>query len=148
MSKYQFRLETLRRLRIIHRDQQRSALADGFRAEEILAERRAELVQEQATLRGMQLSAISSPYANVNQLVEAQRYQTILAANVQQLANQAGLLAEEVERRRLHLVEADRAVRVLDMLDERHRQQHRRQADRQETKRLDEVAMTRRPLTH
>ena len=147
MSKYQFRLETLRRLRVVHRDQQRSALADAFRAEQVLVERRAELVREQAELRGIQLAAIGSPHLNVNQLVEAQRYQTILVVQEQQLADQERRLAEEIERRRLVLVEADRAVRVLDLLDEKHRREHRRQAERQETKRLDEVAMTRRPKT-
>jgi flagellar FliJ protein len=148
MSKYQFRLETLRRLRIAHRDEQRSALADGYRAEQILADRRAELAEEQAQLRTMQREAISGRYADVNQLVEAQRYETILLADEQLLADQARRLAEEVERRRQVLVEADRAVRVLDLLDERHRQEHRRQAQRQEVKRLDEVAMTRRRPTH
>jgi flagellar protein FliJ len=147
MSKYQFRLETLRRLRIVHRDQQRSALADAFRAEQVLVERRAELALEQAELRGIQLAAIGSPNLNVNQLVEAQRYQTVLVIQEQQLADQERRLAEEIERRRLVLVEADRAVRVLDLLDEKHRREHRRQAERQETKRLDEVAMTRRPKT-
>jgi flagellar protein FliJ len=145
MSKYQFRLETLRRLRTVHRDQQRSALADAFRAEEILAERRSDLIQEHTLLRNMQRSAVASPYADVNQLVEAQRYQTILAAQEQQLVEQAKLLADEVERRRLQLVEADRAVRVLDLLDQRHRQEHRRHTERQEVKRLDEVAAIRRP---
>jgi flagellar export protein FliJ len=147
MSKYQFRLETLRRLRIVHRDQQRSALADAFRAEQVLAEHRAELDREHAELRGIQRAAIESPHLNVSQLVEAQRYQSILVARDQQLADQSRRLAEEIERRRLVLVEADRAVRVLDLLDERHQREHRRQAERQETKRLDEVAMTRRPKT-
>jgi flagellar protein FliJ len=148
MSKYQFRLETLRRLRIAHRDQQRSALADAFRAEQILADRRAELVAEQAQLRNMQRAAVSGHYADVNQLVEAKRYETILVANEHLLADQARRLAEEVERRRLVLVEADRAVRVLDLLDEKHKQEHRRQAQRQEVKRLDEVAMMRRRPNH
>jgi flagellar export protein FliJ len=148
MSKYQFRLETLRRLRIAHRDQQRSALADAFRAEQILADRRAELVAEQAQLRNMQRAAISGHYADVNQLVEAKRYETILISNEHLLADQARRLAEEVERRRLVLVEADRAVRVLDLLDEKHKQEHRRLAQRQEVKRLDEVAMMRRRPNH
>jgi flagellar protein FliJ len=148
MSKYHFRLETLRRLRIAHRDQQRSALADAFRAEQILADRQAELAAEQAHLRNMQRAAISGHYADVNQLVEAKRYETILVANEQLLADQARRLAEEIERRRMVLVEADRAVRVLDLLDEKHKQAHRRQAQRQEVKRLDEVAMMRRRPIH
>jgi flagellar export protein FliJ len=148
MRKYQFRLETLRRLRIAHRDQQRSALADAYRAEQILAGRRADLMAEQADLLAVQRAAIESRHLNVNQLVEAQRYQTVLAARDQQLTEQEGQLAEEIERRRLVLVEADRAIRVLDLLDERHRREHRRQMERLETKRLDEVALTRRPKAH
>ena len=142
MSKYQFRLETLRRLRIAHRDQQRSALADGYRAEEILAERAAELADEQASLRELQRSALGDRYLDVNQLVEVQRYETVLKTNEQQLAEQSTRLAIEVERRRQAVIEADRAVRVLDKLDEQHRDQHRRKAQRQETKQLDEVAIT------
>jgi flagellar protein FliJ len=148
MSKYRFRLETLRRLRIAHRDQQRSALADAYRAEQILADRRAELAEEQEHLRNLQRAAISGRYTDVNQLVEAQRYETILIASERQLADQARRLADEIERRRLVLVEADRAVRVLDLLDKRHQLEHRRQAQRQEVKRLDEVAMTRRRTNH
>ena len=142
MAKYQFRLETLRRLRIAHRDQQRSALADGYRAEEILAERRTTIADEQTALREMQRSALVHRDLDVNQLVEVQRYQTVLKANEQQLAEQAARLAIEVERRRQAVVEADRAVRVLDKLDEQHRENHRREAQRQETKQLDEVAIT------
>jgi flagellar export protein FliJ len=144
MSKYQFRLETLRRLRIAHRDQQRSSLADAYRAEQILVERRVELANEQSQLRDVQRAAMSGRYIDVNQLVAAQRYEAVLAANEQQLANQTQQVADEIERRRLVLVEADRAVRVLDLLDERHRQEYRRQAQRIEVKRLDEVAMTQR----
>jgi flagellar export protein FliJ len=148
MSKYQFRLQTLRRLRIAHRDQQRSALADAYRAEQILTERQEELVKEQEQLRTIQRTAISGPYADVNQLIESQRYEAILLANQQLLVDQARQLAVEVERRRLVLVEADRAVRVLDLLDEKHKHEHRRQAQRKEVKRLDEVAMMRRRPNH
>jgi flagellar protein FliJ len=142
MSKYQFRLETLRRLRIAHRDQQRSALADGFRAEEILAERRAAVTEEQASLRELQRKTLGDRHVDINQLVEAQRYEAVLKANEQHLTEQASRLAIEVERRRLAVVEADRAVRVLDKLDERKRDDHRREAGRHETKQLDEVAIT------
>jgi flagellar export protein FliJ len=67
----------------------------------------------------------------------------VLEAQQRQLAEQAGRLAVEVERRRQNLMEADRGVRVLDKLDERRRAEHRRQQDRWENKQLDEVASTR-----
>ena len=143
MSKYRFRLETLHKLRVALRDQQRAALADGYRAEQILAQRRESLAAEVSELRDMQRAALAAPYMDVNQLVEAQRYEMLLHAQGQQLAEQASRLEVEVERRRLALVEADRAVRVLDKLDERRRAEHRRQQDRWENKQLDEVAVTR-----
>src|SRR3990172_2647244 len=129
MSKYRFRLETLHKLRVAMRDQQRAALADGYRAEQILAQRRESLAAEVSELRDMQRAALAAPYMDVNQLVEAQRYEMLLHAQGQQLAEQASRLEVEVERRRLALVEADRAVRVLDKLDERRRAEHRRQQD-------------------
>lgn len=145
MSKYKFRLETLRRLRIAHRDQQRSALADAYRAEEVLAERRAAIADEQTSLRTMQRVALADARLDVNQLLEVQRYEMVLKAEEAQLVDQTNRLAIEVERRRQAVVEADRGVRVLDKLDERHRDQHRREAQRQETKDLDEVATMRHP---
>jgi len=143
MTKYRFKLETLRRLRIAHRDERRAELADAYRAEQILAERRAALAEEQAALRRLHRAAMQEAYLDLNRLVEAERYELVLKANERQLADQASRLAIEVERRRLAAVEADRAVRVLDLLDERHRHTHRREAERRAVKELDEVATTR-----
>jgi flagellar protein FliJ len=146
MKSYRFRLETLRRLRSAQRDQHRVALADAYRAEQILAERRAEVTAEQAELHQLKQAAVSARYLDVNQLLEVQRYESVLKAREDQLKAQAKRLAIETERRRLAVVEADRAVRVLDLLDERKRREHRKQQTRWETKEMDEVAMTRRPL--
>jgi flagellar export protein FliJ len=147
MSKYRFRLETLRKLRAVHRDEQRSTLADAYRAEQVLADRRAELAGEQTELRDLQRTALTGAHLDVNRLVEAQRYEMVLKANEQHLAEQSQRLAVEVERRRQAVVEADRAVRVLELLEARQRREHLRQQQRLEVKELDEVAITRRPLT-
>jgi flagellar protein FliJ len=143
MNKYRFRLETVKKLRVAHRDQQLAALADGYRAEQILAERQAALADEAAELRELQRTALASPYTDVNQLVDAQRYESLLQAQEKHIAEQSARLAVEVERRRLIAVEADRGVRVLEKLDERRRADHRREQERLETKQLDEVAATR-----
>jgi flagellar export protein FliJ len=143
MGKYRFRLETLQKLRVAQRDQQRVALADAYRAEQILVDRRAALEGEMVELRDSQRAAMTGRYVDINQLVESQRYEMVLEAQQRQIAEQAGRLAVEVERRRQNLMEADRGVRVLDKLDERRRAEHRRQQDRWENKQLDEVASTR-----
>ena len=49
-------------------------------------------------------------------------------------------MAAEIERRRQALVEADREVRVLEKLRQRQAEQHRREEELREAKRLDEVA--------
>jgi flagellar FliJ protein len=140
MAKYRFRLETLRKVREAHRDQQRSALAEAFRAEQVLAESRAQLADEENELRQLKRSASEERYLDVNRLLEAQRYELLLRTQAQELEKQAVLLAAETERRRQVLVEADREFRVLERLDERHRRSHDREAERRETKLLDEAA--------
>jgi flagellar protein FliJ len=143
MAKYKFRLNTLQKVREAHRDQQRGSLAEAFRAEQVLAENRSELIAEENELRELQRSAADGQYLDVNRLIEAQRYELLLKAQSQELAKQALLLAAETERRRQTLVEADREVRVLELLDERHHRAHDREEQRAETKRLDDVATVR-----
>lgn len=143
MAKYKFRLATLQKVREAHRDLQRGSLAEAFRAEQVLAENRAELVAEERELRELKRSATDGQYLDVNRLVEAQRYELLLKAQAQELAKQAILLAAETERRRQILVEADREVRVLELLDERHHRAHAVEQQRDETKRLDEAATVR-----
>jgi flagellar FliJ protein len=143
MAKYKFRLTTLQKVREARRDQQRASLAEAFRAEQILADNRAKLAAEELKLRELQRAVTAERYLDVNRLLEAQRYDLLLKAQSQELAKQAILLAAETERRRQSLVEADREVRALELLDERHRRTHAREEQRTETKRLDEAAAVR-----
>jgi flagellar protein FliJ len=143
MAKYEFRLNTLRKVREARRTQQRTALAEAFRAEQILAANRDELATEEAGLLDLRRLATAGRYLDVNRVLEAQRYELLLRIRGQELARQALLLAAETERRRQALVEADRSVRVLELLDERHRAEHNRRMRRVETKQLDEAAVNR-----
>ena len=143
MAKYKFRLATLQKVREAHRDEQRASLAEAFRAEHVLGEHRAQLVVEEQALRELRRTATEGRYLDVNRLLEAQRYDLMLKAQSQELAKQAILLAAETERRRQLLVEADRDVRALELLDDRHRRTHQQDAQRTETKRLDEAAAVR-----
>jgi flagellar protein FliJ len=143
MARYKFRLETLQKVREARRDEHRASLAEAFRAEQVLAESRDDLEAEAGELRLLQRSAMAGRYTDVNRLLEAQRYELLLKARGQELAKQAMLLAAETERRRQILVESDREVRVLELLDERHKREFNQAAERLETKRLDEVATIR-----
>lgn len=143
MSKYKFRLETLQKVREAVRDEHRTSLAAAFRAEQVLAESRGQLAAEVDELRALQRSATAGRYADVNRLLEAQRYELLLKAQSQELTKQAMLLAAETERRRQILVESDREVRVLELLDKRNEREFNQEQQRLETKQLDEVATNR-----
>ncbi|MEQ8208572.1 MAG: flagellar export protein FliJ [Lacipirellulaceae bacterium] len=139
MPRYQFQLETLRKLRLQERDARSVKLAEAFRAEEILLERCAEVKDEIVTLRQQQQEIVVSQSPDVAQLLESQRYQASLETQVRTMRDQAATLQQEIERRRLALVEADREVRVLDKLDERRFAEYQLAAQRAEAKVLDEV---------
>lgn len=140
MARFKFRLETLHKMRVARRDQCRVALAEAYRAEEIVQGRRAELLRERETIIEMQRKAATEPFLDVNRLLEAQRYELVLKVQDQDFLKQEILLAAEIERRREALIESDREVRVLELLEEKQRSAYRRQNERRETKRLDEVA--------
>ena len=143
MTKYKFQLSTLQKVRAAKRDRDRAALAEAFRAEQVLAEQRATLVAEQVELRDMRRSASAEQYLDVNRLIEAQRYELVLKARESDLTRQQAAVAVETERRRQVLVEAERDVRALGLLDERQRREFVRHQERVEAKRLDEAAIQR-----
>lgn len=146
MAKYKFRLATLQKVREARRTQQRQALAEAFQAEQVLIEHRAAIAAEEIELRALRREAAQSRYLDINRLLEAQRYELLLKAKDQELAKQATLLAAEIERRRQQLVEADRDVKVLELLDKRHREEHHRCRQQQELKQMDEAAQVRREM--
>jgi flagellar export protein FliJ len=143
MAKYKFRLETLRKVRDAYRNRQRARLAEAYRADDVLNQQRAELTAERMELRRQQHAAFNANYTDVNRLMAAGRYEHVLKARQQMLDQQQTLLGEEIERRRQALLEADREVRVLELLDERGREEHRQTEVRAEGKQLDEVGIQR-----
>lgn len=141
MSAFHFRLETLLRLRIAERDERRADLAKALRAEGLLLGelRQIEVEQLQAKAKVREQSAPGA--ADVDGLLQTNRYQLVLKSQRGQLENQLAQVRAELERRRLALLEADRGVRVLEKLRERQQAAFRQREERQETKMLDEVAV-------
>jgi len=143
MARFRFRLQTLQRLREMHRDELRGRLAEAFQAERILAEQQSTLAEERLALTQLQRSLVVAGSVDVSRLLASQRYQLLLDAQERTLADQATQLGEEIARRRDAVVEADRQVRALDKLRDRQHDEHRRTADRAEAKWLDELGMMR-----
>jgi len=140
MAKFQFRLATLLKLREATRDERRAELAQAYQADAFLEQQQDRLQRELAGLV-LQSRKVAGPGTlDVDQLLQTQRYELFLRARQSQLADQRGTVAEEIERRRQILVEADREVRVLEKLRQRQLERHREEEGRREMKILDEVA--------
>ena len=143
MKKFHFRLQTLVRLREQARDERRSQLAQACEAHQILLRRSSEIVREISELRQHVARDAERGKVNVHRLLDSHRHEAMLRAEQMQIAKQNKQLAEEIERRRYGLVEADREVRVLEKLRERQRAEHDRELVVQERKAMDEIAVQR-----
>lgn len=143
MSVFRFRLSTVLRLRQSERDQRRGELAEAYRVADLLARQAEQLAREIDGLRRRQRCAVGPGTINVDLLVDTQRYEVALRFRQGQLQRQQASVAEEIERRRLALVEADRQVRTLELLRDRQEEQFRKTEGRREMQRLDEVAQQR-----
>ncbi|MDP6058158.1 MAG: flagellar FliJ family protein, partial [Pirellulaceae bacterium] len=90
------------------------------------------------------LAAASPGRVDVDRLVAIQRFEQVLRAKARALTQRKSRLIEEIEKRRLALVEADRQVCVLEKLRDRQLETHRTDELRREVKTLDEVALSHR----
>jgi len=143
MAKFKFRLQTLLRLRDTARDERRGELAEAYRADEILRRQRRQIEEALDELSEQSRAAAQPGAVNVDRLLDARRYELVLKSQQQLTDQQQQALDAEIERRRQALVEANRQVRVLEILRERQQQRHRREESRQEIKELDDVASRR-----
>lgn len=140
MLPFRFRLATLLRLREGDRDERRTQLADAERAEDIVRARIVEIDRELGRLCGAAARLSQPGLVNVDELMEIERFELLLAAERQAAVGQHQLVAAEVERRREVLVAADREVRVLERLRETQHDRHRQDSDRRDRKQMDETA--------
>ncbi|HTN74857.1 MAG TPA: flagellar export protein FliJ [Pirellulaceae bacterium] len=145
MAKFRYRLATLLRLREAARDEKRAQLAEAYRAAEILAGHLRDVEQELAELRVAAEATTKPGTVNIDSLLQTHRYELLLRAQKQMILGQQKQVAEEVDRRRLLLVEADRQVRVLEKLREHKLQEHQTREENRDMRMMDELASRARP---
>ncbi len=143
MATFKFRLATLLRLRETARDDRRSELAEAFRVDDALSEQVDDIERKRVQVRRECQQAASPGTVDIDRLVEAQRFELSLKAQRGNLDQQRQAVAEEIQRRRDRLIEANREVRVLEKLRGKQETRHRRDENRREVKVLDEVAAQR-----
>lgn len=140
MAKFKFRLATLVRLRESVRDERRGELAQAFRAEELLEEKKAILEDHLSQLRHQARESAGPGEIDIDRLMEARRFETVLLAEREHVGQQQQMVRGEIERRREALVAANRDVQVLENLRGIQLERHRAEANRMEIRQLDEVA--------
>jgi flagellar export protein FliJ len=140
MSKFKFRLATLLRLRESARDQRRSQLAEAYQAEEAILEQRRRVTDDLAGLMRECREVAGPGQLDLDRLLVARRYEVTLRAEQRDLTEKHEAVRAEVDRRRQALVEANRSVRVLELLRDRQQEHHREKEKIRQIKELDEVA--------
>ncbi len=143
MSKFNFRLRTLLRLRESARDDCRAKLGEAIQAEQVLQRQMSQVAFELTTVREKVRTSTQVGEVNVDQLLSTHRYELLLRAQHQQFMEQARQVAEEIERRRVILVEADKQVRILEKLRENQRSEFDFAEEKLRVKELDEIASQR-----
>src|SRR5687768_2269122 len=106
MAKFIFRLASVLRLRESVRDEKRSRLAEAYAALQKLEDRCAEILQESHELTRWQKD-IARGQVDVDRILDAQRYQSILQVELEVNARQTAAIEAEIEKRRAALVVAD-----------------------------------------
>jgi len=143
MAVYRFRLATLLRIREAARDERRAQLAEALRAEQVLSDRQNQLGAELQGLKQRYRSAAEPGSVSIDKLLDAQRYEFVVKAEIEVIREQAHKLTAEVNRRREALVAADREVRVLEKLREKEHEQFKAAEALAAGKMLDELGARR-----
>ena len=138
---FQFRLATLLKLREQVRDERRRDLAQAYEADRILQERE-EAIQSEVGENQQRVRELSQTRElRVDSLTNARRYEAVLKMQAAGLGQQRAQVAEEVERRRTALLEADRDVKALEKLRERQQVSHEAVLVKRHDQQLDEAAL-------
>jgi flagellar export protein FliJ len=140
MARFIFRMATLLKLRESARDERQAQLVQARQAADILRGQQEALEQEARRLDQESRNAVRPGPINVDGLLHARRYELLLRVQQQDLLQQQQAVDAELARRQQALVEANREVRVLELLREKQWVRHREEEARQEMKQIDEVA--------
>ena len=141
MSHFRFRLATVMKLRQQTRDARRAELTKAFEAEAILQEQVNNIRSQLNDARSIERSLIDAGQLDVDKLLSHRRYQIQLIAHKRQLKEHEQQLAEEIERRRAAVVEADRDVKILETLNEKQWSAFQLEQRRKDHNQLNEVAV-------
>lgn len=140
MAKFRFRLSPLLKIREHVREERQGEFIKAQEAERIILEQLDRVRGEITNCMEMGRSAIQSGRISVDYLLALRRQEAFLLTQQHHADGQLKLVREEIERRRLALMEADREVKVLEKLRDKMEERHQQEERQVELKQMDEVA--------
>lgn len=140
MRKFNFRLETVLQLREQERDERKRELQQALTARDIVCQQQAILERERQNLSTALRASLLQGNIDADQMLAWRRYETVLSAQQDYVAKQLAAIDTEIEKRQQALMEANRAVRILELLREKQRAAHEKRERSHEMKQLDELA--------
>lgn len=138
MKRYQFRLETIRRVRRIQEEVAKSSLAVAN--SEVQS---AISVVEQRNLAYQDAISRPSSSADVDSFMRRQYFNDLAAQAVEHARAEQRLAEERAAQQRLAWMEAAKKVKVLDRLDDRRHEEYRIDFEREVTKEVDDIVIAR-----
>lgn len=114
-----FRLDSVLKLRQRERDQAGKDVADAVAAIALLDTKLSEIAMQQRQLESLRRD-FSQGSISTNRMLDAERYQLVLASQHAHVSGDRSLLVQELDRRRAKLVIRQQAVKALEKLEQRH----------------------------
>lgn len=139
-KRFRFRLEPVLKLRRHREDDRRRALGEAARKVLEQGDALLLLLREEMVAKS-QRAGLKTKQIDILKIRLHEQYLASLTGRIRAAIEELRRLREREEEVRRELVEARRQVRVLELLEERRRNEHDLLAAREERKELDEVSL-------
>ena len=138
--KFKYRLAPLLKIRENIRAEKQAELNQAYEAAQIVEEKLQQVQSELVRNGELGREAIQKGRVSVDYLLALRRHEAVLLAEQSQAQEQLEQIRQEIERRRIALMEADREVKVLEKLREKLKIKHLQEEALAELKQMDEIA--------
>lgn len=140
MKSFRFRLERLAKLRERTREQRKIALAEAIAYRQRVEGQLGQLEDVRSEEKNSLREVLREGSIPVETVIQGQAFDGMLRRFSSQLGQQLEQVEGVVTQRRMHLLDAEKSVRVLERLEERVRAKYEESAARMEREQLDELA--------
>ena len=138
--KFKYRLAPLLKIRENVRAEKQTELNKAYEAARIVEEELERVRGEYADSLKQGLQAAQQEQIDVNYLLNLRRHQAYLITQQEHATKQLAEIQQEIERRHVALMEADREVKVLEKLREKMKAKHLQEEALADVKQMDEIA--------